>query len=267
MTELAEIPRVKTTAGEPVPDLLVGEVLRRFNDAGVMIFDDVIPPDRVAALHGAYTKAYAEYHQDREFDDALFVGDKRTMITVGVSGVFNDPLIYAHPVLFPFVRLLLGEDVILGSFVAVTSLPGSEDQEMHLDVPLLYGVDEIGASIPSYCLTLVLPLVDMNTTNGSTMFYPGSHRAITADVPDGSPVVPEVAVGSALLFDVRVWHGGTANRSSAPRPVLYHSYHRPWFRDSVNFAQQVPLNITAEELAHVPEAHRHLFDWVTEPTL
>tara|TARA_A100001037_G_scaffold304295_1_gene340645 strand:- start:674 stop:1243 length:570 start_codon:yes stop_codon:yes gene_type:complete len=189
------------------------------------------------------------------------------MITVGVSGVFNDPLIYAHPVIFPFIQLLLGEDAILGSFVAVTSLPGSKDQELHLDTSPLYGGSDIGADIPSCCLTLVLPLVDMNWQNGSTAFYPGSRRAITADAPDGSPVAPEVGVGSALLFDARVWHGGTANRSGAPRPVLYHSHHRPWFRDSVNFGQQVPLDITAEELARGPDTHRHLFDWATEPSL
>ena len=68
-------------------------------------------------------------------------------------------------------------------------------------------------------------------------------------------------VGDALLFDCRVWHGGTANRSGAPRPVLYNSYQRPWFRDQVNFAQQEPLVIPAQEREGVPESWRYLFDW------
>jgi hypothetical protein len=65
MTDSPEIPRVKTTAGAPVLDFLGGEVLRRFKDAGVMIFEDVISPERVAALHGAYTTGYVDDHQDR----------------------------------------------------------------------------------------------------------------------------------------------------------------------------------------------------------
>lgn len=265
MTSSPDIPRVKAPAGAPIPDMVQAEILNRFASAGVVIFEDLLAPSLVAQLHAAYMSASKSYHRDTTFDDALTVGDKRTMITVEVAGAFNDPQVYANPTAFPFINTLLGEDVVLGSFVAVTSLPGSGDQQLHLDTPPLFGDDAVGASVPPYCLTLVVPLVDMNARNGSTAFYPGSHRGVTDGAPDAARIAPEVPVGSALLFDARVWHGGTPNRSTAPRPVLYCTYQRSWFRDAVNFGRQVPLDIGSDELARVPKAHRHLFDWTMEP--
>jgi ectoine hydroxylase-related dioxygenase (phytanoyl-CoA dioxygenase family) len=256
-----EIPRVKAPGGGIIPDMLHDEIARRFADAGVMIFEDVLPPALVADMHAAYSTEYQNYHQDREFADALTVGDKRTMISITVDGCFNDPMVYANPTAFPVIRKLLGGDVILGSFVSVTSLPGSQDQEPHLDMPLLFEAEHVSPELPSYSLTLVIPLVDMNATNGTTAFFPGSHKVIADDTPDISPVAPDVPVGSALLFDARVWHGGTPNRSAAPRPVLYNTYQRSWFRDTVNFLNQSPLIMDAAEWARIPEEHRVLFDW------
>jgi len=221
-----EIPRVKAPGGAVIPEILQDEMVRRFAEAGVMIFDDVLPASVVSGLHDAYGVTYGNYHQDREFADALAVGDKRTMITIAVDGPFNDPDLYANPTVLPLIQKLLGDDVILGSFVSVTSLPGSLDQKPHLDMPLLFEAERVGPELPSYSLTLVIPLVDMDATNGTTAFFPGSHKVIADDPPESSPVAPDVPVGSALLFDARVWHGGTPNRSEAPRPVLYNTYQR-----------------------------------------
>jgi len=226
-----------------------------------MHFERVLEPDHVQALLGDYTQAYAAYHRDILHADARHVGDRRNMISVAVAGAFNDPLVYANPAVMPVIEALLGPELILGSFVAVTSLPGAADQDMHLDMPLLFNVDRLGSQLPSYCLTLVIPLVEMNAMNGTTAYYPGSHRTVSHEPPATAPVLPEIPLGDALLFDCRVWHGGTANRSGSPRPVLYNSYQRPWFRDQVNFAQQAPLVILADEWGRVPDRYRSLFEW------
>ncbi|MEP4378531.1 MAG: phytanoyl-CoA dioxygenase family protein [Alphaproteobacteria bacterium] len=265
MSGPTEIPRVKAPGGGGIPDMLHEEIVRRFAEAGVMIFEDVLPAALVTELHAAYSTAYVNYHHDREFADALAVGDKRTMITIAVDGPFNDPMLYANPTVFPVIGKLLGDDVILGSFVSVTSLPGSQDQKPHLDMPLLFEAERVSPELPSYSLTLVIPLVDMNGTNGTTAFFPGSHKVIADAPPAARAVAPDVPVGAALLFDARVWHGGTPNRSAAPRPVLYNTYQRSWFRDTVNFLSQSPLVMDAAEWAKIPERHRSLFDWVRPP--
>ena len=255
-----EIPRAQGVSGATPPEV-VAVLCSRFLEAGVMLFDDVLPADRVSRLHSAYSEIYERYHRDVAHADARRVGDARHMITVGVTGVFNDPMVYANPSVLPVVLGLLGEDAILGSFVAVTSLPGSDDQSLHIDTPPLFAGAANMADLPPHCLTLVVPLVDMNAANGTTAFLVGREAMIADGPPKVEPVRPVVPTGSAVLFDSRVWHFGTANRSKSPRPVLYNSYHRPWFRDSVNFGQQHPLEIPDDEFARVPDAYRHLFRW------
>tara|TARA_A100001037_G_C14649255_1_gene413737 strand:+ start:148 stop:441 length:294 start_codon:yes stop_codon:yes gene_type:complete len=97
------------------------------------------------------------------------------MILIAVAGVFNGPTLYAQLTLLPLMRTLLANDIILGSIVAITSLPGSADQAMHLDTPILFEAERTGLDLPADSLTLVVPLVDMNDTNGATAFHPGSH--------------------------------------------------------------------------------------------
>ncbi len=117
--------------------------------------------------------------------------------------------------------------------------------------------------LPAYCVTLVLPLVDMNATNGTTAFYPGFRAE--DDWKKEEILRPDVPVGSALLFDARIWHFGTENRSAATRPVLYNNYQRPWFRDAMNFWRQVPISLSDEEYARIPEAFLDLLAWTREP--
>ena len=50
-------------------------------------------------------------------------------------------------------------------------------------------------------------------------------------------LAPTAEEGSAILFDLRLRHRGGANRSPAPRPILYVGYTMQWFRDAVNFKQ------------------------------
>lgn len=263
MSAKQDIPRIRVSPDGPLPDIVREQACRRFAESGVMHFEQILTPEHVAALHRAYESEYATYHRDMLHDDALHVGDRRNMITVGIAGPFNDPLVYANPSVMPILAALLDDQVRLGSFVAVTSLPGAKDQELHLDMPLLFEEDPLGFQLPSYCLTLVMPLVPMNAQNGTTAYYPASHLTVSHDGPEGPPALPDLPVGDALLFDCRVWHGGTENRSEAPRPVLYNTYQRPWFRDQVNFGQQEPLIMRRAERDRVPDAHRHLFEWAT----
>jgi ectoine hydroxylase-related dioxygenase (phytanoyl-CoA dioxygenase family) len=187
------------------------------------------------------------------------------MITITLDGPFNDPMVYAPAFVMPVIKRLLGDDAILGSFVAVTSLAGSEEQHTHRDMPLLFGDDQLGAAVPAYCLTLVIPFVDMNDVNGTTAFLAGSHHAIGEEPAGIEPQAPDVGIGDVMLFDCRVWHFGTPNRSNAPRPVLYNSYQRPWFRDAINFDLQAPLTVSQRALDQVPDEHRHLFEWAMKP--
>jgi ectoine hydroxylase-related dioxygenase (phytanoyl-CoA dioxygenase family) len=96
------------------------------------------------------------------------VGDKRILVPVEVSGLFNTPHLYANPFVFPLAQDILGEECILGSFGAVAALPGAEDQHTHRDHPFLFQEEAIDTAMPAYAVTVIVPLVDVNEHHGTT---------------------------------------------------------------------------------------------------
>ena len=118
--------------------------------------------------------------------------------------------------------------------------------------------------IPSYGIKMIIPLVDLNEEHGTTRMWPGSHVVFDEKALKMAPVDPQLQVGSCILMDYRMMHGGTANRSERVRPLLYNNYYRPWFRDYKNFQQQPALQISRQAYTAIPAAHRTLFSWLEE---
>ena len=101
----------------------------------------------------------------------------------------------------------------------------------------------------------------MNEVHGTTALWPGSHRDETRLKKEG--IEPIVFEGSCILWDFRLWHGGTPNRSTLPRPLLYLTYCRPWFLEHMNFdlrtnPRQKPLLVKKDFLSGLSEQHRRL---------
>ena len=85
---------------------------------------------------------------------------------------------------------------------------------------------------------------------------------IAAHVKEAA-IEPVVREGSCILWDFRLMHGGTPNRSALPRPLLYLTYCRPWFMEYMNFnakknPKQKPLLATKTFLSGLSEQHRRL---------
>jgi ectoine hydroxylase-related dioxygenase (phytanoyl-CoA dioxygenase family) len=244
-------------------DLTKAEPIRLAYDClvreGYVILDHVIDKDKVAALGGEFDGRYARYIADREFDDTLEVGGRRHMITVDLAGRFADPLVYANPVVVAVARQALDVDAILESFGAIVSLPGSEQQHIHRDGRLLFD-SAISPLLPAHALTFALPLVDMNDRYGTTAIWPGSHRWKERD-ETVAPEAPQVAVGSCILWDFRLMHGGTPNVSDRHRPIVYATYARRWYQDPGNFVKpdQVRLSLGEGFLKGVSKSDGSLF--------
>ena len=246
----------------------VQEATELFREHGCVLLKGVFGRDYMAQLHRAFVDTYHPYFEDREFPDALKVGEKRTQVTIAVHGPFNSPQLYANHFVLPVLKLVLGERFILGSFGAVVSLPGAPNQHMHRDHPNIYELSEAEATepwvdivLPPYALNCIVPLVPLNSTNGTTHLWLGSHlvpRSKAGEMPNVDPIAD---VGDCLLVDYRTLHAGNANHSANPRPILYNMYCRPWFRDSRNYRKQRPVRISREEFLRVPEELRYLFGW------
>src|SRR5262249_50218896 len=104
--------------------------------------------------------------------------------------------------------------------------------------------------------------LEMNAVNGTTALWLGSHRDGRA--PNGEASEPVVRIGSCMIWDFRLKHGGTPNRGPLSRPLIYLTYCRRWFLDHINFnnwkqnQKQKPLLATKQLLSGLSEQHQRL---------
>ena len=202
---------------------------------GYVVLDHVLTQQEVEALRCAFLGFYGSFVQDTKAGPSLEVGGRRHMIGLRFEGAFADPRIFANPAVMAVVYRLLEATAIIEAYGCFVSLPGAEKQHEHHDGPHLFS-SPLSLMLPPYALTFALPLVEMNEVQGSTMLLPGSHRwqKRPSDPIEILPVMPQ---GSCVLWDYRLRHYGTENRSEVPRPLLYCTYSRPWYRDPVNFRE------------------------------
>jgi len=239
-----------------------------FNRYGVLIIENVFPTEFIQNIRDYFFHACGSYLQDTHHSDALRVGDKRLMITLDIAWPLNTPQLYGSPFVLEFLEKILGDDFILGSLTSVTSLAGSIDQHVHKDHPALFDHQSLNQhstpQLPSFAVTMLVPLVELNQTVGGTRVIKGSHHCSSDDAKQMAVQESPVSSGSCFFMDYRLSHHGRANRSDSPRPVLSMVYQRPWFRDCVNYGKQPPLKMNDQELARVPKKFTRLFSWIKD---
>ncbi|MDP5015897.1 MAG: phytanoyl-CoA dioxygenase family protein, partial [Dolichospermum sp.] len=264
-----KLPEISLPPHLPASDLVnpalvnVGKEL--FAENGVLVIKNLFSQELITQLSQSFFAQYQDYFQDQDHTDALEVGVKRKMVTVKFQSPFNHPNLYGNPLLMHLMKELLGKDFVLGSFGAVIALPGAEPQHIHQDHPALFEEENLDLQLPSFAITVVVPLIDLTPTTGSTQMWKGSHRlSPSAELDDQNLSVPFVSTGSCYLMDYQLWHGGTANISDQVRPILYIVYYRSWFQETVNYEKQVRIAISKGEYQKIPESHKFLFARVQE---
>jgi ectoine hydroxylase-related dioxygenase (phytanoyl-CoA dioxygenase family) len=235
-----------------------------------LLLENSFDPALVKTLQENFMHGYAAMDREAVEKTCLKVGADRYMFTLRLQPPFMDPAIYAAPRVLPVVRELLGEDCVLQSIGAVCAYPGSETQHVHRDHPDLFTESAgLSAFLPPFALHVVLPLVDLNESTGTTALWEGSHRFKTQSEEQHyskeelmrleGAALPWPKMGDCYFMDFRLRHAGTANVSNLPRPILYLVYSRLWFQDRKNFDIQTPLLISREEYERIPREFLPLF--------
>ncbi len=249
-------------------DSTAGDVQQIFCDQGAVWLERVFSRRLIRQLSKIYFRKYASLAQSELESRYACVGDRRYMITTQIKGKFNQPDLYAHARLMPIFENLLGRHFVISSFGSVVAFPGADAQSVHFDYPPLYEDAATCAALPPHAITLVIPLVKLDSQKGGTALWLGSHRdpdareKLQSLAESGSmkgSQFPDAAIGDAYLMDFRMIHAGLPNRSEVARPILYIVYSRPWFNESLNFAEQPPINLSAKQYQKIPSAYRHLF--------
>lgn len=155
--------------------------------------------------------------------------------------LFRDVLVNSFAV--DVTQAVLGKGVKNTFYSGNTCLPNDTRQPLHVDIGQLW--PDLEKAHPAYALVVNVPVVDMTAENGSTELWPGTHLDTTRAMSDGDikipddarervrahtqPLQPRVPVGSLLIRDMRVWHGGMPNRTDTPRPMIAMIHWPRWW--------------------------------------
>jgi hypothetical protein len=259
------IARIVTSQSERTAGTLGTETVehasRRFRIDGALIIEDIVDTALIAEALRVFTKAYSHYLQGCNHNDALRVGDRRLIITINLESPFDDPQLFANPYLLPVLEAALDEGFVLGALGIVCSLASAPAQHRHADGGFLFPSSGIDRLLPASAITVGIPLLEMNDVHGTTELWLGSHRDASR-VPNEEGIKPVVREGSCMLWDFRLSHCGTPNRSALPRPLLSLTYCRPWFLDHLNYGKsnpmQKPLLAKKEFWSGLSEQHQRL---------
>jgi hypothetical protein len=234
---------------------------RRFRVDGALIFEDIVATALIAEARRAFDQAYSHYLDGCRHDDALRVGDRRLIITINLEPPFDTPQLFANPYLLPILDAALDDGFVLGALGIVCSLASAPAQHRHADGGFLFPRSGIDRLLPASAITVGIPLLEMNDVHGTTALWLGSHRDASR-VPNEDGIKPVVREGSCMLWDFRLSHGGTPNRSVVPRPLLYLTYCRPWFLDHLNYGRsnpkQKPILAKSDFWSGLSEQHQRL---------
>ena len=135
----------------------------------------------------------------------------------------------ALPDVLQCVRHVLGPEMKLSSLNARSADPYSEEgQPLHVDMGAV--ADDKG-----YWVCNTVWMLDAFTSeNGATRLVPGSHlwgtrpQDVLADPmgPHPDEILLTGPAGSIAVMNAHLWHGGTANRTAAPRLAMHAFYCR-----------------------------------------
>jgi len=219
-------------------DDLTAERRRLLDERGYVVVEDVFTAEEVAEMR-------AEFDRLTALEGAF--GGHEVHIEPGaprLSNLFNkspafDRCLACKPTMAA-AHHLLGE-IHVYSLNARNPQKGQGQQPLHSDVPRVHPTDW-------RVVNSMVMLDDMTADNGPTRVVPGSHKWVPLNVPDvnmaeverievtaedraimpADPAAPypgEVHLtgraGSVAVINGHIWHGGTTNRSGAPRRVLH----------------------------------------------
>ena len=136
----------------------------------------------------------------------------------------------ASPAIAAAVKSLLGPKTYLEKAGMLVAHPGADAQRWHMDTPHLFANK---THLPAHSISVFVPLCELTELNGPTEFQLTTH--IKANLAKPQPQADaRCPLGSLVLYDIRVMHRGGPNRSDADRPVVYLTFSRIWYRDTLN---------------------------------
>jgi hypothetical protein len=200
---------------------------RQLDDDGYIVLEDFMGPALLDGLLRRVAEVFAEEGQHAGAEFKQEPGCRRLANLVDKGEVFQRAI--ALPGLLDAVRHVLGPAFKLSSLnVRSVDAFADEAQPLHADMAAI-------ADAQGYWVcNAVWMLDDFTRDNGAIRMVPGSHRwrqlpqEVLPDLkaPHPQEVLLTGRAGTVVVMNAHMWHGGTANRTAAPRTAMHSFYCR-----------------------------------------
>ena len=200
---------------------------RQLDDQGFVVLENCIGADLLRALRDRIDEVFGEERDRAGHEFRTEAHAHRLANLVDKGEVFRRAIVL--PRVVECARHVLGPQLKLSSLNARSADPNGEvPQPLHVDMSAI--PDDQG----NWVCNAVWMLDDFTIENGATRVIPGSHkwgrRPQDALEDLHAPHPEEVLVlgraGSIAVMNSHAWHGGTANRTAAPRLAMHAFYCR-----------------------------------------
>jgi ectoine hydroxylase-related dioxygenase (phytanoyl-CoA dioxygenase family) len=217
---------------------------------GFVALNDVLSPDQLAYAQEGAHRVVDEQMAEIPLEDA-----NRGFARYSFGSQIHHPewaQLVELPSLLPILDEIWGtEDYTCSGGGGDYSTPGAKIQKLHSDMGDMLK-DPLGQinvyDLPTPFIVVNFLMTEFKEVNGAIRFIPGTQR--TRVRPPNLENEPDhwkqsivcAPAGTALLRDVRTWHGGTANRSNENRIMVSTGYYASWFKRP-GFERPLPLNL------------------------
>ena len=198
---------------------------RQLDEQGFLVLPNLMTPELLTRLRNRIDELFTEEGSLSGSEFKQEPGARRLANLVNKGRIFED--IIQTPEVLDAMEHVLGPRFKLSSLNARSADPFSaSDQPLHADSAAIS--DEAGY----WVCNSVWMLDDFTAENGATRMVPGSHRWRRLPPPElfdsypGQELVTGPA-GTVVIMNAHMWHGGTANRTQAPRRAM-HVYYTRW---------------------------------------
>jgi ectoine hydroxylase len=214
---------------------LTAEEKQTFNETGILMIEDALSPEHVAALTVACDEiAEKKLAEGADPKKALFYP----------NFIPDNPLfagLVDYQKVFPKVWGILGWNIYLYHAHLIVTPPSGQPVDdktfgWHQDSGRV-NVEMESHPRPRLSLKVAYFLSDTSEAGrGNFWVIPGSHLWDTLDRPANGIGQPEGAIpvlakpGTAVFFDRRLWHTASPNWSDVTRKVLFYGYGYRWIR-------------------------------------
>ena len=209
-----------------------------FHRDGFVVITDALTAEQLAVAQSGANRVIAEQMAAIPLDDA-----NRGFARYSFGSQLHHPewaQLVDVPTILPILEQIWGSsDYICSGAGGDYSTPGAKIQSLHSDVGDVFN-DPLGQvtirDVPAPYIVVNYLMVEFKVVNGGTRFVPGTHRSRQRIPPlDEEPDRMKrshlcAPAGTAVIRDVRCWHGGTPNDSDEIRPMIGVGYFAPWFR-------------------------------------